>query len=178
MDHLFPTRRLQAIAIRRPARISLAGVSLGVGIVAAVAAAGWCAATRACADMLDAAAVMALAETSSARGANASPLVSHDPHFIELTPVGLELVASRTRQPARLAQIDEFDYRNADGDAVVLLVASAPFASEEAHWSARRVGEIRLLTWTSGGKRHVLAGRAGTHGLMRAADALTAMPER
>jgi hypothetical protein len=139
----------------------------------AAAAAGWCAALHVSADMLDAAAVMALMETSNPRGANARPLVSHDPHFAELTPVGFELIATRTRQAGRFAHIDEYDYRNADGDAVILLIAFAPLASEQQHWSARRVGEIRLLSWTASGQRYVLAGRADTRALMRAADALT-----
>ncbi len=30
-----------------------------------------------------------------------------------------------------------------------------------------------LLAWTAGGKRYVLAGRANTRGLMRAADLMT-----
>ncbi|SAK46778.1 hypothetical protein AWB79_01167 [Caballeronia hypogeia] len=148
-------------------RNALFGACVVIGI------AGWCAASHVSADMLDAAAVMALMETSGGRGPNAAPLVSHDPHFIELTPVGFELVASRTRNAGKLTHIDEFDYRNADGDAVILLTARAPLASEEPHWSARRVGDLRLLAWTIGGKRYVLAGHAGTRGLMHAADALT-----
>ncbi|SAK78462.1 hypothetical protein AWB83_04084 [Caballeronia ptereochthonis] len=128
--------------------------------------------------MLDASAVMALTETSSPHGTSAPPLVSHDPYFTELTPVGLELVATKLRRAGSFAHIDEFDYRNADGDAVILLTARAPFAGEEPHWSAQRVGDIRLLSWTTGGKRYALAGRAGTHGLMRAADALTMTAQR
>lgn len=139
----------------------------------AAAAVGWCAATHVSADMLDAAAVMALMETSRHDGANVRPVVSHDPHFIELTPVGLELIATRTRPAGKFTHIDELDYRNADGNAVILLIAAAPFASDEPHWSAQRVGDIRLLSWIAGGKRYVLGGRADTHGLMRAADALT-----
>ncbi|KXU85857.1 anti-sigma factor [Caballeronia megalochromosomata] len=144
-----------------------------IGVCIAVAGAGWCAAMHVSPDMLNAAAVMALMETSGLRNTNLRPLVSHDPHFIELTPVGLELIANQTRTAGRFTHIDEFDYRNADGEAVVLLIASAPFANDAPHWSAQRVGEIRLLTWTVDGRRHVLAGRATTHGLMRAADALT-----
>ena len=144
-----------------------------IAVCIAAAAAGWCAALHVSADMLDAAAVMALMETSNPHGTNARPLVSHDPHFVELTPMGFELIAARTRQAGKFAHIDEYDYRNADGDAVILLIAFAPFASEERHWSARRVGDIRLLSWTASGKRYVLAGRADTRALMRAADALT-----
>jgi hypothetical protein len=144
-----------------------------VALCIAMAVAGWCAATHVSADMLDATAVMALMETSNHRGTNVRPLVSHDPHFIELTPVGLELIATRTRRGGKFAHIDEYDYRNVEGENVVLLIASAPFTSDAPHWSARRVGEIRLLTWVIGGTRYVLAGQAGTRGVMRAADALT-----
>ncbi|WP_321797761.1 anti-sigma factor [Caballeronia sp. J97] len=144
-----------------------------VGVCVAVAAAGWCLTTQVSPDMLDAVAVMALMETSGQRGTNVRALVSHDPHFAELAPVGLELIESKTRRVGTLAHIDEFDYRNANGDAVVLLIASSPFAREAPHWSAQRAGNIRLLTWTSGGKRCVLAGRADTRVLMCAADALT-----
>lgn len=139
----------------------------------ALALTGWCVATHVSGDALDASAVMALMETSGPRSTNAPPLVSHDPHFVELTPIGLELVATKARHAGRFAHIDEFDYLNADGEALILLSSSAPLARDDPHWSARRVGDLRLLSWTSGGKRYVLAGHAGTHGLMRAADALT-----
>ncbi|WP_250515922.1 anti-sigma factor [Caballeronia sp. INDeC2] len=101
-----------------------------VGLCVASAAAGWCAATHISADMLDSIAVMALMESANQCGTRASPLMSHDPHFIGLTPVGLGLIATRTRRAGTLVHID-------------------------------------------GGKRYVLAGRASTHGIMRAADALT-----
>jgi hypothetical protein len=50
----------------------------------------------------------------------------------------------------------------------------ALLAPAQPQWSARRIGEIRLLTWTSQRQRFVVAGNARTHSLMRAADALTA----
>ncbi|BAN27700.1 hypothetical protein [Caballeronia insecticola] len=149
-----------------------------LGVCAALAVSGWCAATHVSAHMLHASAVMALLDASNQSIAHVPPLVSHNPHFVELTPVGLELVATKTRQAGPFAHIDEFDYRNADGETVILLAARAPFASEQPHWSAQRVGDIRLLTWATDGKRYVLAGHAATHGLMRAADALTMTSQR
>jgi hypothetical protein len=151
------------------------GVSRNVllGVFAALAVSGWCIAAHVSGDALDASAVMALMETSGPHHNTAPPLVSHDPHFAELTPVGLELIATRTRHAGRFAQIDEYDYRNAGGDAVILLSARAPFAGDATHWNAQRAGDIRLLSWTEGGRRYVLAARAATHGFMRAADALT-----
>lgn len=139
----------------------------------ALAVTGWCVAAHVSADALDASAVMALVETSGPRSTNAPPLVSHDPHFVELTPIGLELVATKTRHAGWFARIDEFDYRNAEGETLILLSSSAPLAKDAPHWSARRAGDLRLLSWTSAGTRYVLAGHAGTRGLMRAADALT-----
>jgi anti-sigma factor RsiW len=96
-----------------------------------------------------------------------------DPNAVDLAPLGLKLVATKTRHPNALASIDVLDYRNADGEAVVLLSARAPFATDQPHWAAQRIGEVRLLSWTVKGRRYVLAGKAKTHGLMRAADALT-----
>jgi anti-sigma factor RsiW len=96
-----------------------------------------------------------------------------DPNAGDLSPLGLTLVDSRTRHPNLLGRIDILDYRNADGEPVVLLSSPAPFASDKPHWTAQRIGDVRLLMWTVDGTRCVLAGRASTHGLMRAADALT-----
>jgi hypothetical protein len=124
-------------------------------------------------DALDAAAVMALMQAESARTAHAPQAILHDPHFMQLTPIGLELVATHTRRAGMFGRIDEYDYRNAEGDVLTLLAASAPLAADAPHWSAMRVGDLRLLSWTVGGKRYVLAGHVRTHGLMRAADALT-----
>jgi hypothetical protein len=46
-------------------------------------------------------------------------------------------------------------------------------APSQPLWAARRIGEIRLLTWTAQRQRFVVAGDARTHGLMRAADVMT-----
>lgn len=55
----------------------------------------------------------------------------------------------------------------------MLLVDHSFTAREQPQWEARRVGNIRLLTWVTGRRRYVLAGAADTHGLMRAADMMT-----
>ena len=49
----------------------------------------------------------------------------------------------------------------------------ALWAPAQPQWSARRIGDIRLLLWTAQRQRFVVAGNARTHGLMRAADAMT-----
>jgi hypothetical protein len=49
----------------------------------------------------------------------------------------------------------------------------ALLAPAQPQWSARRIGAVRLLTWTARRQRFVVAGEARTHGLMRAADAMT-----
>jgi hypothetical protein len=124
-------------------------------------------------ETLDAAAVMALTQAAGQRVQNRTELIAHDPHFMALTPIGLELVGARSRRLGAFESVEEYDYRNTEGEPLALLVTSAPLAPDARHWRARRVGDVRLLAWTSGGKRYVLSGRADTRGLMRAADALT-----
>ncbi|MEX3930243.1 anti-sigma factor [Paraburkholderia phymatum] len=148
--------------------VALLGVAL---LVASVS--GWFFASRVSTEMLEATAVMALMRASVQRSGGAAVAVPNDPHAADLAPLGLKLVDVRTRRPNAFAHIDILDYRNADGDAVVLVSSWAPFAADKPHWFAQRVGDVRLLMWTADGKRYVLAGRATTHGLMRAADALT-----
>lgn len=145
---------------------------LGVALVI-LSTSGWFFASRVSPEMLDAAAVMALMRDSGPRTGDAPDPALPDPHSVDLTPLGLKLVATKTRHPNVLATIDILDYRNADGEAVVLLSSAAPFATDQPHWAAQRIGEVRLLSWTVKGRRYVLAGKATTHGLMRAADALT-----
>ncbi|MFP3551223.1 anti-sigma factor [Paraburkholderia sp. SIMBA_049] len=145
---------------------------LGIALVV-LSASGWFFASRVSPEMLDAAAVMALTRDSGPRTGDAPDAVLSDPHSIDLTPLGLKLAATKTRHPNAFASIDILDYRNADGEAVVLLSSAAPFATDQPHWAAQRIGEVRLLSWTVKGRRYVLAGKATTHGLMRAADALT-----
>lgn len=150
-------------------RISVA--LLGIAL-AMLSASGWLLASRVSAEMLDAAAVMALARASGQRADQVPATAPDDPHAADLAPLGLKLAAVAKHHPNALASIDVLNYRNADGDAVLLLSASAPFAADKPHWIAQRVGDVRLLTWTLHGRRYVLAGHAATHGLMRAADAL------
>ena len=147
-------------------------VLLGVAL-AILAASGWLVASRVSPEMLDAAAVMALMRDGGQPVADVPAAMRNDPHAVDLAPLGLKLVAAKTRHPNALASIDILDYRNADGEPVVLLSASAPFSTDQLHWSAQRIGNVRLLSWTANGRRYVIAGRATTHGLMRAADALT-----
>ena len=148
--------------------VALIGVAL-----TALSASGWLMASRVSPEMLDAAAVMALTRDSGRQATGASAAVRADPHAADLVPVGLTLVAAKTRHPNALTSIDILDYRNADGEPVVLLSALAPFVKNQPHWAAQRVGDVRLLSWTVNGRRYVIAGHATTRGLMRAADALT-----
>jgi anti-sigma factor RsiW len=163
---LLPAPRL--LFIRR------VGVALLAVALIVVSASGWVLASRVSLDTLDATAVMALMRDSGQRASvPAAAATPADPHAVDLAPLGLTLVGMRTRHPNAFASIDVLDYRNADGEAVVLLSASAPFAADQPHWAAQRIGDVRLLSWTVKGRRYVLAGHAATHGLMRAADALT-----
>ena len=90
-----------------------------------------------------------------------------------LSGVGFHPTARREMPVGPFVTATEFVYRNAAGEAVVLLVAPGMFARQQPQWRAHRVGESRLLAWTAGGKRYVLAGRANTRGLMLAADLMT-----
>ncbi|SAL35713.1 hypothetical protein AWB64_03564 [Caballeronia sordidicola] len=87
--------------------------------------------------------------------------------------VGFHPAARRDMSLGPFASASEYVYRNAAGDAAVLLVAPGIMAKPQPQWRAHRIGETRLLEWTAGGKRYVLAGRANTRGLMRAADLMT-----
>jgi hypothetical protein len=109
----------------------------------------------------------------AASAASAASAAQDDPFSTEFAQLGWKLTAVKTRQLNLLSHATEFDYRNAQGQPVVLLTTRAPFAPERPHWMGHRMGELRLLTWTTGGKRYVLAGRADTRGLMKAADAAT-----
>jgi anti-sigma factor RsiW len=91
----------------------------------------------------------------------------------DLSSVGFHPVARREMSVGPFASATEFVYRNRGGEAAVLLVAPGLFAQPQPQWKAHRVGASRLLVWTVGGKRYVLAGRAKTRGLMLAADLMT-----
>ena len=91
----------------------------------------------------------------------------------DLSSVGFHPVARREMSVGPFASATEFVYRNRGGEAAVLLVAPGLFAQPQQQWKAHRVGASRLLAWTAGGNRYVLAGRAKTRGLMLAADLMT-----
>jgi anti-sigma factor RsiW len=91
----------------------------------------------------------------------------------DLSQVGFHPVARREMSVGPFASATEFVYRNRGGEAAVLLVAPGLLAQPQPQWKAHRVGASRLLAWTAGGKRYVLAGRAKTRGLMLAADLMT-----
>ncbi|MBC8739512.1 transcriptional regulator [Paraburkholderia sp. UCT31] len=134
---------------------------------------GWLLATQVSARALDNAAVMALAEATARPFSSASP-TRVDPAAPDLGAIGLRLVEQRVLRLGPLQRADELVYLNGDQQPVVVLSAAAPFAREEPQWAARRIGELRLLTWTAQRQRFVVAGNARTHGLMRAADVMSA----
>jgi hypothetical protein len=136
---------------------------------------GWIVASQASDEALSNAAVMALAQASDDRqeaGPPPHPAGSGDAGP-DLAPAGLRLAAKSTLSLGPNSRIPEFVYLNADGRPVVLLASRALAAPDKPQWVARRVGNIRLLTWTVRHRRYVLAGEADTRGLMRAADILT-----
>jgi hypothetical protein len=150
----------------------LAGTLTAV-VLTLAAASGWLAATQVSPQALDNAALMALAEIA-ARPFSAAAPTRADPAAPELEAIGLRLVERRAAPLGPFQRASEFIYLNRDNQPVVVMSTLALLAPAQPQWSARRIGEIRLLTWTSQRQRFVVAGNARTHSLMRAADALTA----
>ncbi|MFM0737529.1 transcriptional regulator [Paraburkholderia xenovorans] len=136
------------------------------------AASGWLAATQTSAQALNNAAVMALAE-NSARPFPAATPTRGDVSAPDLTAIGLRLIDRRVLSLGPFQRASEFLYLNGDNKPVVVLSSFALLAPAQPQWAARRIGEIRLLTWVAQRQRFVVAGDARTHGLMLAADALT-----
>jgi anti-sigma factor RsiW len=141
-------------------------------VTALAAASGWLAATQMSHQALNNAAVMALAETANTPYSAASPTLA-DAAAPNLTAIGLRLVDQRVLSPGPFQRAREFIYLNGDHRPVVLISALALLARSQPQWAARRIGEIRLLTWTAERQRFVVAGDARTHGLMLAADVMT-----
>ncbi|WP_144108086.1 anti-sigma factor family protein [Paraburkholderia sp. BCC1886] len=147
------------------------GVAASCALVL-LALTGWLAATQVSVQALDNAAVMALAENAAAPFPAATP--TRDDGFApNLSAIGLRLVEQRSLSLGPFQRASEFIYLNADNRPVVVISAWALLAPAQPQWAARRIGEIRLLTWHARSQRFVVAGDARTHGLMRAADAMT-----
>lgn len=155
---------------RRSRRLLNAVIMLALVLAAAT---GWLAATQVSAQGLNNAAMMGLAETAARHFSAASPTRS-DASAPDLTAIGLRLVDRRVLPLGYFQRATEFVYLNADNLPVVVISTLALLAPAQPQWSARRIGDIRLLTWTAQRQRFVVAGNARTHGLMRAADVLTA----
>ncbi|CAB3803721.1 hypothetical protein LMG28614_05874 [Paraburkholderia ultramafica] len=153
----------------RPRKLVNTLVALALTLAAA---SGWLAATQVSAQALNNAAVMALAETAARPFSAASPTRA-DPSAPELAAIGLRLVDRRVLPLGPFQRATEFIYLNGDNQPVVLMSTLALLAPAQPQWAARRIGEIRLLSWTAQRQRFVVAGEARTHGLMRAADAMT-----
>jgi anti-sigma factor RsiW len=158
--------------LKAPSRSGKVLNALAVLVLTLVAASGWLAATQVSRQALNNAALMALAETASARYSAASPTRT-DVSAPDLTAIGLRLVDQRVLSLAPFQRAREFIYLNGDNLPVVLISTLALLAPAQPQWTARRIGEIRLLTWTVQCQRFVVAGDARTHGLMRAADVMT-----
>ena len=114
----------------------------------------------------------ALAEVT-ARPFSATSPTRVDPAAPDLDTIGLRLVEQRVLRLGPWQRANEFVYLNGDQQPVVVLSAAAPFAREEPQWAARRIGELRVLTWTARRQRFAVVGNARTHGLMRAADMIS-----
>jgi anti-sigma factor RsiW len=150
----------------RPARRTLNVLAALVLTLAIVS--GWLAAAQVSAQALDNAAVMALAE-AGAQAFSAATRTRADASAPDLSALGMRVVGQRVLQLGPWQRANEIVYLNGAQQPVVVLTAAAPFAHEQPQWAARRVGEMRLLTWTAQRQRFVVAGNARTHGLMRVA---------
>ncbi|CAB3764280.1 anti-sigma factor family protein [Paraburkholderia solisilvae] len=168
-----PTRGVRAIA-RRAFRALAGSVAQRIALLA-LALCGWAAASFVSDHQFNAAAVMGYAQWAGAPAEiSAAPLpASRDPFSTEFARLGWRLVSTRTLRLGLIADAQEFDYRNAQGQPIVLLTTRAPLVIDRPRWMGHRVGELRLLTWADHGTRYVLAGRADARGLMLAADAAT-----
>ncbi|WP_025600626.1 anti-sigma factor family protein [Burkholderia sp. WSM2230] len=164
-----PSRRGKAVA--KP-RLRKTWRALLVLVIACFALAGWLAAMQVTQQALNNAAVMVLAETAAAPFPAATP-TRREPSAPDLEAIGLRLVDERVLSLGLLQRATGFVYLNADNQPVVVLSALALLAPAQPQWSARRIGDVRLLTWTAQRQRFVVAGNARTHGLMRAADVMT-----
>ena len=164
-----PGRRGPAVATSRLRRTWRALLAL---VVACVALGGWLAATQVTQQALNNAAVMVLAETAAAPYPAATP-TRREPSAPNLEGIGLRLVDERVLSLGLLQRATGFVYLNRDSQPVVVLSTLALLAPAQPQWSARRIGDVRLLTWTDQRQRFVVAGNARTHGLMRAADVMT-----
>lgn len=177
-----PAKATRFAALRR------ALVVLAIAIALVAAALAWLYVSEPDAQTLNNAAVMALMEAGSSSQPMTSPADTlaealapgtraAGPAPFDLSGVGLRFVASGTVELGPFARAQRWIYVNADGQPVVLLAARAWFVRAAPQWSARRVGDLRLIGWIGDGERWVLAGNARTHGLMRAADAATQQME-
>ncbi|MFL9919696.1 transcriptional regulator [Paraburkholderia fungorum] len=146
--------------------------TVAVFVMALAAASGWLAATQVSRQALNNAAVMALAESAAAQYSAASPTRT-DVSAPNLAAIGLRLVDQRVLSLGPFQRASEFIYLNGDNQPVVVISTLALLAPSQPQWAARRIGKIRLLTWTAQRQRFVVAGDARTHGLMRAADVMT-----
>ncbi|SEB17030.1 anti-sigma factor family protein [Paraburkholderia sartisoli] len=142
-------------------------------LLAGVAATGVLCAMRVPDAALEAGAIMALAQANAMHmpvdGRSDVPLLNVAP---DLSRAGFRPVAATTLPVGAFVEAHGFVYCNAAGERAVLLSVHDMTAAAQPQWRARRVGESRVLEWSTGHRRYVLAGGARTHGLMRAADLL------
>ncbi|MFL9866300.1 transcriptional regulator [Paraburkholderia fungorum] len=159
----------QLMTAKRPGKVVHALAAL---VLTFAAISGWLAATQVSRQALNNAAVMALAEIAAAPYSAASPTRTSE-SAPTLAAVGLRLVDQRVLSLGPFQRANEFVYLNEDNQPVVVISTLALFAQAQPQWAARRIGEIRLLTWTAQRQHFVVAGNARTRRLMRAADAMT-----
>jgi hypothetical protein len=164
------TRSSQGAALRAFGAIVLAALL-------PAAALAWLALSEPTQQIANDAALMTLMDgASDAAERDNANTVAIAPEPFDLKALDLRLVGEDTLELGPLVNARRYLYANADGKPLVLLGTRAWFSQDEPQWSARRIGSMRLIEWTAGGTRWVLAGDVHTRGLMRAADAATLVP--
>jgi anti-sigma factor RsiW len=120
--------------------------------------------------------VMALEDAASAgTGCLAGATACAVPRTaLDLSRVGFHATQAARVPVDAILSAEQTIYRNQEGAPVVLLSMPNWRLTAQPDWQARRVGSLRVLSWTHDGSFYILVGQGNTRGLMKAADLATA----
>jgi len=89
---------------------------------------------------------------------------------LDLSPAGFHATQSTRLSIGGVWPTRSTLYRNQEGAPAVLLSLPNWRLRSQNEWQARRVGTIRVLSWTHGTRFYVLVAEGNARGLMKAAD--------